>query len=121
MPPIAYRRSFYFNATAPTEISTLSLHDALPIFAANPGDNATRAVPARVASCAGASCCCRDHHRGRGYDRDPSRDCDLTVGDATCPTAAGGAHRPAARFVVVGSVADAGARSPAGVAAGVQT
>src|SRR6266436_10277773 len=27
---------FFFNATATTEISTLSLHDALPIFTARP-------------------------------------------------------------------------------------
>src|SRR5438445_10113916 len=27
--------SFFFNDTAPTEISTLSLHDALPIYSAN--------------------------------------------------------------------------------------
>src|SRR5205807_10578503 len=27
---------FYFNDTAPTEIYTLSLHDALPIYAAEP-------------------------------------------------------------------------------------
>src|SRR5437867_13086181 len=29
---ICYYRFFFFNDTAPTEIYTLSLHDALPIF-----------------------------------------------------------------------------------------
>src|SRR5690349_25105761 len=31
---------FFFNDTAPTEIYTLSLHDALPIFALAAGDGA---------------------------------------------------------------------------------
>src|SRR3712207_8203194 len=35
-------RSFFFNDTATTEIYTLSLHDALPIFAANPGSTWSR-------------------------------------------------------------------------------
>src|SRR5688572_30875061 len=30
---------FFFNATAPTEIYTLSLHDALPISRVGPGDS----------------------------------------------------------------------------------
>ena len=30
--PLATFYSFFFNDTAPTEIYTLSLHDALPIF-----------------------------------------------------------------------------------------
>src|ERR1044071_4697073 len=32
-PPVAHPRSFFFNDTATTEIYTLSLHDALPIYA----------------------------------------------------------------------------------------
>src|SRR5438105_3078014 len=31
MAPVPHDRPFFFNAPAPTEISTLSLHDALPI------------------------------------------------------------------------------------------
>src|SRR2546427_11974561 len=49
---LAYRRFFFFNDTATTEIYTLSLHDALPIsWRAAP----QRSVPAR------AGC----HTRGR--------------------------------------------------------
>src|SRR5690348_18400125 len=32
LPPSSLKRSFYFTATATTEIYTLSLHDALPIW-----------------------------------------------------------------------------------------
>src|SRR5438105_12844017 len=35
-PPPDARRSFFFNDTAPPEIYTLSLHDALPIFGLAP-------------------------------------------------------------------------------------
>src|SRR6202040_4418045 len=42
---------FFFNDTATTEIYTLSLHDALPIWP-HPGDEA----PARLPTLAGASC-----------------------------------------------------------------
>src|SRR5260370_39076995 len=35
---------FFFNDTATTEIYTLSLHDALPIYAASPGRDARRAL-----------------------------------------------------------------------------
>src|SRR5687768_18220087 len=34
---------FFYNAPAPTEIYTLSLHDALPIFAADANDGIVRA------------------------------------------------------------------------------
>src|SRR6266542_1809165 len=33
----AFRAAFFFNDTATTEIYTLSLHDALPIFIPRPG------------------------------------------------------------------------------------
>src|ERR1039457_2097790 len=33
---IGQRRIFFFNDTAPTEIYTLSLHDALPIYCSGP-------------------------------------------------------------------------------------
>src|SRR5437764_2395874 len=36
-----FLRIFFFNDPATTEIYTLSLHDALPIFAADRGDDAT--------------------------------------------------------------------------------
>src|SRR3712207_9460497 len=39
--------SFFFNVTATTEISTLSLHDALPIYGP-PGDALPRAAAARA-------------------------------------------------------------------------
>src|SRR3712207_7573237 len=39
---------FFFNDTATTEIYTLSLHDALPIFLSLHRDLARRAVPPRV-------------------------------------------------------------------------
>src|SRR2546426_8043310 len=49
---------FFFNDTATTEIYTLSLHDALPIFAYTAGDlDVWREVMARVMTAAGA-------HRG---------------------------------------------------------
>src|SRR3712207_7577607 len=35
---VLYRRLFFFNDTATTEIYTLSLHDALPIYRAGPTD-----------------------------------------------------------------------------------
>src|SRR3712207_7679384 len=40
---------FFFNDTATTEIYTLSLHDALPIYAVAAGDEVGRAVTARAA------------------------------------------------------------------------
>src|SRR5688572_32396192 len=42
---------FFFNDTAPTEIYTLSLHDALPIYAEVRGDGGASAA-ARAARCA---------------------------------------------------------------------
>src|SRR5256885_14008710 len=44
---------FFFNDTATTEIYTLSLHDALPISAAEMAALGTSAVPAKVAVRAG--------------------------------------------------------------------
>src|SRR5437667_11482843 len=43
----AVRSLFFFNDPPPTEIYTLSLHDALPIFARHPlrGAGATAALP----------------------------------------------------------------------------
>src|SRR3954466_16434022 len=57
---------FFFNDTATTEIYTLSLHDALPIWAARPrrsrprrppraGRSGPRRSPARCGRCAGRS------------------------------------------------------------------
>src|SRR3989304_303739 len=43
-PPLRARFSFFFNDTATTEIYTLSLHDALPIFASDGEQPAARAV-----------------------------------------------------------------------------
>src|SRR3712207_6887934 len=46
---------FFFNDTATTEIYTLSLHDALPIFVGEPGVGTTRLVEelcAQVSPCA---------------------------------------------------------------------
>src|SRR5208283_5929278 len=40
-------RLFFFNDTATPEIYTLSLHDALPIFAAGPAQGPARTVPRR--------------------------------------------------------------------------
>src|ERR1039458_10832265 len=37
---------FFFNDTATTEIYTLSLHDALPIYEGGPGDKERRTLPA---------------------------------------------------------------------------
>src|SRR5690242_21737377 len=45
--------SFFFNHTAPTEIYTLSLHDALPIRAAVCRDRAARRVHPRLSGAAG--------------------------------------------------------------------
>src|SRR5437764_10915027 len=39
---------FFFNDTAPTEIYTLSLHDALPILGERAGHGRSRAVPGVV-------------------------------------------------------------------------
>src|SRR3989338_6781828 len=45
---------FFFNDPAPTEIYSLSLHDALPIFGGSFGGRAKRNhQPGRVPSCAG--------------------------------------------------------------------
>src|SRR3989337_3091819 len=38
-PLLHFRFSFFFNDTAPTEISTLSLHDALPIYSTRLNSN----------------------------------------------------------------------------------
>src|SRR5260370_13965498 len=54
MPPL-----FFFNDTATTEIYTLSLHDALPIFAAN-GDRKLGADPGG-----------QRRYRSTGMDRKP--------------------------------------------------
>src|SRR5438552_11118584 len=36
LPPLPFFSFFFFNATPPTEIYTLSLHDALPIWPSSP-------------------------------------------------------------------------------------
>src|SRR5438477_8595188 len=51
---------FFFNATATTEIYTLSLHDALPISAVRPG-------------CDGMPGCVSRHRSHRSRDYRPSR------------------------------------------------
>src|SRR3712207_7254583 len=52
---------FFFNDTATTEISTLSLHDALPISVAGTGPSQTSTAPRRTgapgSSSSTASCC----------------------------------------------------------------
>src|SRR5712675_3571476 len=45
--PLLFSIFFFFNETATTEIYTLSLHDALPIFGAHPG-KAGAASPSTV-------------------------------------------------------------------------
>src|SRR5256885_8667017 len=53
---------FFFNDTATTEIYTLSLHDALPIFP-------TRLSRAAIAGCWAARCRTPHRKRGRGRPR----------------------------------------------------
>src|SRR5438552_14813156 len=43
--PAGRRACFFFNDTAPTDIYTLSLHDALPIFHEDPGDDGQQNDP----------------------------------------------------------------------------
>src|SRR5947209_16887977 len=61
--------SFFFSDTAPTQIYTLSLHDALPISAAGGEREGVGAGPQRDAAGDGA----RDGHRRRLADRKSTR------------------------------------------------
>src|SRR5690349_24808235 len=45
--PFSFRLFFFFNDTAPTEIYTLSLHDALPISSTRSAPGATRPTSPR--------------------------------------------------------------------------
>src|SRR5690606_41749320 len=59
----AYTPSFFFHDTATTDIYTLSLHDALPIFMPASQSRNTQATRARVcASCARIWCKPLAHH-----------------------------------------------------------
>src|SRR2546422_3552715 len=49
-------RVFFFNDTATTEIYTLSLHDALPIYFVFPNFQNCSAFPPNVASCTSVAC-----------------------------------------------------------------
>src|SRR6266496_6865765 len=60
MPVLLFFLLFFFNDTATTEIYTLSLHDALPISAADLGDHAAAVI------------WCTDTER-RGRDRKSTR------------------------------------------------
>src|SRR5258708_21921897 len=57
---------FFFNDTATTEIYTLSLHDALPIYRANTGINA-QPVAATAGSRDGAHHCSANRSTGYSY------------------------------------------------------
>src|SRR5437764_3237339 len=59
-----YHDYFFFNASATTEIYTLSLHDALPIYW-------SRAATAARGS---GRCCRRHYYNGRGGPGTASRD-----------------------------------------------
>src|SRR5204862_8110681 len=48
--PSSFFTFFFFNATAPTDIYPLSLHDALPIFACADDNEARRLAAAAVAA-----------------------------------------------------------------------
>src|SRR5258708_14776180 len=50
--PLSLCHVFFFNDTATTEIYTLSLHDALPIFSSHPRESAPPAASARRLPCA---------------------------------------------------------------------
>src|SRR2546430_17362758 len=52
---------FFFNDTATTEIYTLSLHDALPIFALGPLHPGSISEQYHV--CRNPGCCCMHPHR----------------------------------------------------------
>src|SRR5438445_9038551 len=58
---------FFFNDTAPTEIYTLSLHDALPILRASSTGRAKAGNRGSIWSCSGASASttCRDRKSTR--------------------------------------------------------
>src|SRR5439155_22850900 len=64
---------FFFNDTATTEIYTVSLHDALPIFECRPLGHA-----ARYRRCCGIALVChRPHRRHRGGDRSEEHTSEL--------------------------------------------
>src|SRR6185369_3078984 len=78
--------------------------------AANPGDSVRRAVPVRIASYAGASCCCHDRYRGGCC---PNYDCDRGPNpDGAARPAGVGVALPAPGSAAVGAVA-ASVRVPA--------
>src|SRR2546426_6054868 len=81
---ITYTAFFFFNDTATTEIYTLSLHDALPIFASphattpclrtrGPVAGATKTLPAAGRNTASAPQLERASHQGPDFQIQKSR------------------------------------------------
>src|SRR2546430_15444504 len=64
---------FFFNDTATTEIYTLSLHDALPIWAVDGGADPAGRGPGRRANGRRHGAGLRRHHGGPGGDRLPAQ------------------------------------------------
>src|ERR1043165_8557574 len=56
---------FFFNDTATTEIYTLSLHDALPIFPGSPREHDVNRQPGRACNRPGRGCCMPDRKSTR--------------------------------------------------------
>src|SRR5437773_5368381 len=59
---VGYFRFFFFNNPAPTEIYTLSLHDALPIWPSVRRATSSRSGPPRGASSSGGSTARSEEH-----------------------------------------------------------
>src|SRR3712207_8887036 len=69
---------FFFNDTATTEIYTLSLHDALPIFRSARGGPSVAASPTAIPRRSGASCrCCWTRRYWRGGQRSEENTSEL--------------------------------------------
>src|SRR5256885_13668852 len=97
---------FFFNDTATTEIYTLSLHDALPIWLGHGGDSldvvgrqqacsstcTSRASSVCGTSCCGSGCCALHHRPWPGMSAAPSA-CQLPCSTMHRPASA----RPASR------------------------
>src|SRR2546429_7357945 len=70
VPHYVYRIFFFFNDTATTEIYTLSLHDALPIFRGNGADGPGRQPDGKHHPCPGRPA---PAPRAAGVDRKSTR------------------------------------------------